>query len=236
VPQGAGAVKRVWSNDAEYRGAEMDGLQFLASVIGSLAWPGAVLAVLWYNRVRLSNLFSNAPEWIEELTLPGGTKIRFPKAAQKAAETAQLIAPVLREAEASTGAGKVTNEIAPPFRFHESLVVESFLEIIELCGKFVGLLTLPTKGRDPEAVIAELAHLGFIEPEGMSLFKYLRDGYQSAVREGYGRVKESDARSYRNAALTLISALREALPRVEEVNPRKQAGWASYTDHGSEKK
>lgn len=73
----------------------MDGLQFLASVIGSLAWPGAVLAVLWYNRVRLSNLFSNA-RWIEELTLPGGTKIRFPKAAQKAAETAQLIAPVLR--------------------------------------------------------------------------------------------------------------------------------------------
>jgi hypothetical protein len=71
----------------------MDGLQFLASVIGSLAWPGAVLAVLWYNRVRLSNLFSNAPDWIEELTLPGGTKIRFPKAAQKAAEAAQLSLP-----------------------------------------------------------------------------------------------------------------------------------------------
>jgi hypothetical protein len=78
--------------------------------------------------------------------------------------------------------------------------------------------------------------LGFIEPQGVSLFNYLRDGYRSAVREGYGRVKESDARSYRNAALTLINALREALPRVEEINPRKQAGWAYYTDHDSKKK
>jgi hypothetical protein len=105
-----------------------------------------------------------------------------------------------------------------------------------LCRKFVGLLTLPTKGRDPESVIAELAHLGFIEPESMKLFNYLRDGYRSAVREGYGRVQESDARSYRNASVTLINALGEALPRVEEVNPRKQAGWAYYIDHGSEKK
>jgi hypothetical protein len=47
----------------------MDWLGFIASVIGSLAWPGVVLIVLWYNRQRLSSL----PDWIEELTLPGGT-------------------------------------------------------------------------------------------------------------------------------------------------------------------
>jgi hypothetical protein len=57
----------------------MDGWQFLASVIASLAWPSTVLVVLLYNRVRLSNLFSNLPDWIEELTLPGGTKIGFSK-------------------------------------------------------------------------------------------------------------------------------------------------------------
>jgi hypothetical protein len=195
---------------------EMDGWQFLASVIASLAWPSTVLVVLLYNRVRLSNLFSNLPDWIEELTLPGGAKIRFSRAAQKAAETAQLIGPEQKEPEASTGA----------FRFHEPLVVESFLELIELCGEFVGLLVLPTNLRDPESVIAELARLGFIERESMNLFNYLRGGYRSAVREGYRRVEESDARSYRNSTLTLINELREALPRVEEVNPRKQAGWA----------
>jgi hypothetical protein len=44
----------------------MDWLDFFASIIGSLAWPGVVLVVLWYNRQRLANL----PDWIEELTFP----------------------------------------------------------------------------------------------------------------------------------------------------------------------
>jgi hypothetical protein len=58
----------------------MDWLQFFASIIGSLAWPAVVLVVLWYNRHRLANL----PDWIEELTLPGGTKVKFTRALDKA--------------------------------------------------------------------------------------------------------------------------------------------------------
>jgi hypothetical protein len=54
----------------------MDALEFIASIIGSLAWPSVVLVVLWYNRQRLASL----PDWIEELTLPGGTKIKFVRA------------------------------------------------------------------------------------------------------------------------------------------------------------
>ena len=189
-----------------------------------------LLIILWYNRVRFSNLFSNVPEWIEELTLPGGTKIRFPKAVQKAAETAELIA----AAEAKTPEAdslpeaeqKRPNEIPASFHFYEPLVVESFLEIVELCSSLLRFLALPTKGRDPEGVIAELIRLRFIDAEFSPLFNYLREAYLSAVRAGYGRIKKEDALRYRSAALLLISALREALPRVEEVNHRKQAGWA----------
>jgi hypothetical protein len=205
----------------------MDALQFFASVIGSLAWPGVVLIVLWYNRVRLSNLFSNVPGWIEELTLPGGTKIRFAKAVQKAAEAAELIAPEITKAEAN-GSLEVADgpdKGVASFRFYEPLVVESFLEIVELCGAFVRFLALPTKGRDPESVIAELIRLGFIDPEFNSLFNYLRAAYLSAVQANYARVKQEDAHKYRMAALALTDALREALPRVEAANPRKQAGW-----------
>jgi hypothetical protein len=200
---------------------EMDGLQFIASLIGSLAWPAAVLIVLWYNRVRLSNLFSNVPEWLEEITLPGGTKFRFSKAVQKAAEKAELIAPKHLELEGSK------SETPAPFRFHEPMVVESYLELVELCRSFVRLLPLPTNTRDPEGVIWGLSNLGFINPESKSLFTYLREAYQSAVREGYSRISEEDARRYRDAAQTLIEQLREVLPRVEAANPRKQAGWAN---------
>jgi hypothetical protein len=206
----------------------MDGLQFLASVIGSIAWPGAVLVVLWYNRVRLSNLFSNAPDWVEELTLPGGTKTRFSKAVQKAAETAELIAAEIKKPEADgslEAQPKGPNVIPASFRFYEPLVVESFLEIVELCGELLRFLPLPTKGRDPESVVSELVRLGFVDAEFEPLYKHLREGYLSAVRAGYGRVTRKDALRYRTAALTLTDALREALRRVEHANPRQQAGW-----------
>jgi hypothetical protein len=57
----------------------MTNAEFIASIIGSLVWPGVVLIVLWCNRHRLANL----PDWIDELTLPGGAKIKFVKALTK---------------------------------------------------------------------------------------------------------------------------------------------------------
>jgi hypothetical protein len=77
----------------------MDALEFIASIIGSLAWPGVVLVVLWYNRQRLASL----PDWIEELTLPGGTKIKFVRALASA--EAKLSA---SEAPASAQVASVT--------------------------------------------------------------------------------------------------------------------------------
>jgi hypothetical protein len=53
----------------------MDWLEFIASIVGSLAWPGVVLIFLWINRGHLANLL----DWIEELTLPGGFKFKFTK-------------------------------------------------------------------------------------------------------------------------------------------------------------
>jgi hypothetical protein len=54
----------------------MGWLEFFASIIGSLTWPGVVLLVLWFNRKRLANL----SDWVDELTFPGGAKIKFVKA------------------------------------------------------------------------------------------------------------------------------------------------------------
>src|SRR5262249_47339279 len=77
-------------------------LDFFASVIGSLAWPGLVLVVLWYNRQRLASL----PDWIKELKLPGGTKIKF----KRALDEARLLA-----AETATPASAPSLEgVAPP--------------------------------------------------------------------------------------------------------------------------
>jgi hypothetical protein len=185
----------------------MGWLDFFASIIGSVAWPGVVLVVLCYNRRRLANL----PDWIEELTLPGGTKFKFRKALDEAVALAGAVVPP---------AGFSNQPVAE--EFPETMVVRSFIELVETLGNMVQFLALPTKARDPETVMQELARLGYIEQRSVDLFQSLKTAYTAAVREGYARLTAEEARQYRHVAQVLNWRLREVLPRLEADNPRKK--------------
>jgi hypothetical protein len=194
----------------------MGWLEFFASIIGSLAWPGVVLVVLWHNRHRLANL----PDWIDELTLPGGTKVKFSKALDKAIVlAAETAAPAMVPSKE-----QVETPVAE--QFPEAMVVQSFIELVETLGNMVQFLALPTKGRDPETVMQELARLGYIDQKSVDLFGSLKDAYTAAVREGYARLTAEEGVRYRQAAQVLNARLREVLPRLEVDNPRKKA-WGS---------
>jgi hypothetical protein len=170
-----------------------------------------VLLVLWYNRRRLANL----PDWLDELTLPGGAKVKFARALESARADAKLIA--------SETSALQTDEHAPfAGQFPEALVVHSFIEIVETLGSMVRFLPLPTKGRDPTSVINELARLGYIDQLTARLFTDLQEAYTAAVRIGYGRQTAEDGLRYREVAQMLHARLREVLPRLELENPRKK--------------
>jgi len=136
----------------------MNWLQFIASIIGSLAWPGVVLAVLWYNRKRLVALL----DWVDELTLPGGAKIKFVKAIDKASvEATRLLGSeaVLRDhfqifPSEDLGESAPSSDLGD--QFPEATVVQSFIEVVETLGKMVPFLALPTKGRDPSRSLQSL--------------------------------------------------------------------------------
>ena len=192
----------------------MGWLEFFASIIGSLAWPGVVLVVLWYNRQRLANL----PDWLDELTFPGGAKVKFVRALDKARVEANLLTPhvaVIKGVEPSP-----LSDLAG--QFPEAGVVQSFIEIVETLGKMIRFLPLPTKGRDPTSVIMELARLGYVDQKSVSLFANLKDAFTAAVRGGYVRLSAEEALRYREAAQVLNAQLREVLPRLEVDNPRKK--------------
>jgi hypothetical protein len=199
----------------------MGGLEFVASIIGSLAWPGVVLVVLWYNRKRLENL----PDWIDELTLPGGTKLKFTKALDKATLLASegtlavSESPDIAHVEGHVASDPIW-ELAK--QFPAAAVVQSFIEVVETLGQMVRFLALPTKRREPSDVIRELARLDYVDEKSLSLFESLKDGYNAAVRVGYSRVTPGEALRYREAAQVLNAQLRTALPRVEADNPRKK--------------
>src|SRR5947209_17172204 len=100
----------------------MGWLEFFASIIGSLAWPGVVLLVLWYNRQRLANL----PDLIDELTLPGGAKIKFVRALARASVEANLLASEAPDIAHAKGQveSDASSELAG--QFPEAVVVQSF--------------------------------------------------------------------------------------------------------------
>ena len=194
----------------------MDALGFIASIIGSLAWPGVVLIVLWYNRNRLANL----PDWIEELTLPGGTKVKSIKALASAEAKLSVSEPPAAAHVERHADSQVSPDVIA--QFPEAIVVQSFIEIVETLGQMVRLLPLPTKGRGPEEVVRGLAHLGYIDQNSVDLFLNLQEAYTAAIRAGYVRLTAEEAVRYRQTAQALNARLRQVLPRVEADNLRER--------------
>jgi hypothetical protein len=176
-----------------------------------------VLVVLWYNRHRLANL----PDWIDELTLPGGAKIKFVRALARASVEANLLASEAPDiAHAKGQVEDASSELAG--QFPEAVVVHSFIEVVETLGEMVRFLALPTKGRDPMSVVMELARLGYIDQTRIRLFVDLKDAYTACVQAGYARLTVEEALQYRKAAQVLNTELREVQRRVEIDNPRKK--------------
>ena len=169
----------------------------------------------------------SARDWIDELTLPGGTKLKFIKALDKASVEANLLASEgkLATSESPDSAHVQGHVASDPLRdlatqFPEAAVVQSYIEVVETLGQMVRFLALPTKGRDPLSVVIELARLGYIDQKSATLFHSLHDAYNAAG--GYVRLTPEEALRYRELAQVLNTHLREILPRLEVDNPRKR--------------
>jgi hypothetical protein len=76
----------------------MDWLQFFASIIGSLAWPSVVVALLFMLRGQMAGLVGR----LEELAF-GGAKAKFAMALEQGkANTEQLAATLIIEGRKTT--------------------------------------------------------------------------------------------------------------------------------------
>jgi len=79
-----------------------------------------LLIILWYNRVRFSNLFSNVPEWIEELTLPGGTKIRFQRRCKRLLRPQNSLQQQRRKRQRQIASPKLSRKDQMKFLLHST--------------------------------------------------------------------------------------------------------------------
>jgi hypothetical protein len=198
----------------------MDGFQFIASIIGSLAWPAAVLIALFVMRSRIEGLFGV----LKEAQLPWGIKLTFDRAMANAALQAELIAPQVR-GEAKTDDTRPNPAfIAFATEHPEAAVLQCFREIEQTLWDIVRFLPLPTKQRDNDSVLQELVRLGYINDNAVALFENLRDARNAAVHAGKSvRLSPTEALRYFETTKLLFVHLRDVLRKLEIDNPRKKA-------------
>jgi hypothetical protein len=105
----------------------MDWKQFFASMVGSLAWPVVVVALLVLLRKHLASM----AERLEELTLPGGAKAKFDRQLDAArTESEKIIVPEAAETEKPSII--LSDEAQLANKFPEAAVSEAFrhLEVL----------------------------------------------------------------------------------------------------------
>jgi hypothetical protein len=191
----------------------MDIYQFIASLVGSLAWPSLVAILLWINRGRLKNL----PEWLQEMSLPGGWKVIF----RKENAEATLQADDLKEA----GKPQVAAPIAREEQINKLVTERPDLAVLdvyrdiegtigEIRSRIPGFPTPSTSG--PRFVLTELLKRHLIDGQAVSLYEHLRSA-RNAIAHGssVGYPSMEEAKLFVRNARVLNSLLRGALETMK---------------------
>jgi hypothetical protein len=193
----------------------MDELTFwakIAEILGSLAWPALVAAILVAYRGHVAGLFNR----ITELTLPGGTKAVFERELERAAEKAAEIKP---------GAGLA---VPPPPQpddsftylaknFPAAAIIEEFKEIEEIAREVGKVLDLPSRTGRIDIPIQRLLDLQLIDDNAYELFLSLRRARNAAAHSRLTiGISPVDAVEYRQNAELLKQILKRALGRLRE--------------------
>lgn len=186
----------------------MDGYQFVAAIIGSLAWPVIVGGLLFLLRKQLTGL----AERLKELSLPGGMKATFEKELQVGRSIAEQI-PV--EAPLPQLAPPVPDEENKLFRLAiespEGAIVLAYIDLEKALRDIAIKLGMGSKIANQRSVIEELVRRNLMKREAARLFDSLRRARNSAAHGvGEEQVTSADAVEYIRQVNLLVGLLHVA--------------------------
>jgi hypothetical protein len=205
----------------------MGALEFIASIIGSLAgligslaWPALVGILLWFNRHRLANLSG----WIKEVTFPGGPTIKFQEGVTALAETPEQVKLLqVQDAQAKDNIVDPLADLAK--RFPEITVIEIFREVERTLWAIAYTLRPPLLpvAKNPEGALAELVRRGSIDENTAQLFENLKKARDAALvvvqnnspRANALRFSSAQALQFLDASKALNMKLREVSASLE---------------------
>lgn len=193
----------------------MDWFQFIASVVGSLAWPSVLIVLLIILRRQIGSLATR----LDELTLPGGAKAKFVReldAVRKVSEKIPIATRFSRGNLVAQDGVFVSRDDLSMLRLRdlspEVIVLEAYKKIEETIEERSPNLPVELQRRNPVQLIEELAKKGFLDSEAHALFFRLRETRNTAAHAGsFTKITSGEAIEFREHAKFLAEILQKAI-------------------------
>jgi uncharacterized protein YutE (UPF0331/DUF86 family) len=182
----------------------MDWLQFISSIVGSIAWPVAIAIVALIFKKPLQDLLSRITDF--ELW---GSKATFTKELKQAEEAADRIEPQPRlRIDSSITPDDPYLELAE--RFPEAAVIKSYKMVEQYVSE---ISTSATSGRrsTPREIVQSLVREGRISHDVYNLFRQIMNTRNAAVHAGGKTISPGEAIAYRDLCDRLVTALKSAV-------------------------
>jgi len=190
----------------------MDWKQFLASIIGSLAWPAAVIAIVYVFKDQLRLLIAH----IKKIGA-GGVNVELSEKVEEAVDAGEVV-----EAEKGLVAPDVIG-LDPTLlqlakSFPEAALIQAFKELEALILKIRAKMPDDRPARNLSEVLKALEKQQFIPMSAVALFQSLREARNAAA---HGKGEEELSSSEALDLIRQIKLLQEVLNPVLDQLPQK---------------
>lgn len=156
----------------------MDGYQFIAALVASLAWPAVVVVLLYLLRKQLTAL----AERLRELSLPGGMKATFEKELQVGREIVEQIPaqnPVPQLAPPAPEEDNKLHRLA--IEAPDGAIVLAYIELEKSLRDVAIKLGMGSKVTNQRSIMEELVKRNLVSQDASRLFDSLRRARNSAA-------------------------------------------------------
>lgn len=190
---------------------QMDGYQFVAALVGSLAWPAVVGFLLFLLRKQLTRL----AERLEELSLPGGMKATFEKQLQAGREIVEQIPDQTPTQQVPTEPEEENKLQKLAIDAPRGAILLAYLDLENELRDIAIKLGMGAKTTNQRSIMEALVKRGFVSRDASLLFDALRNARNSAAH-AYGSqpVTTQEAFEYIRQVTSLIALLHVAGEKI----------------------
>lgn len=185
----------------------MEWLQFISSIIGSLAWPVAVVIFLFLTRKRLGDLL----ERLIELHLPGGAKAIFKEAL---AEGRVIIERSAQAIATTSEHDQRNNKVWTPPADYREIILDNFLDVNEQIILLARERGFEERKGTIHDMVEKFLRSDQIDPTLADLYERLRKARNASLHVGTRELSDQEVDEFVKQANVLLKKVKELRKRA----------------------